>query len=257
MKLNALQKQKLEQGSVQLQGEVQEQAIEKWLKLNFPNDEIIDIKVGVNGADCLQIVNEFGFKNCGSIYYESKRTKTFNNKWMKKLKEDMQEKNANIGVIVTKSLPAGMQRMGIKDDILICSFDEFKGLSFILRNQLLIQSRLNITQENKSGKKVLLYNYLTSNEFRSSMESIVDSYFQMKEDLDKERMQANANFERRRAQLDVIISRNAKIYGRFNGIAGGTMPKVKLLEFDEITPDTASIDILNGIALNSLNHASD
>ena len=68
MKLNAIQKQKLEQGSVQLQGEVQEQAIEKWLKLSFPNDQIVDIKTGASGADCLQIVNEFGFKNCGSIY---------------------------------------------------------------------------------------------------------------------------------------------------------------------------------------------
>jgi len=79
----------------------------------------------------------------------------------------------------------------------------------------------------------------------------------MREDLDKERMQANANFEKRKAQLDVIISNNAQIYGRFNGIAGGTMPKVKLLEFDEITPATAGIDILNGIALDSFKHASD
>ena len=64
-------------------------------------------------------------------------------------------------------------------------------------------------------------------------------------------------FDAKYRKSDVIISRNAKIYGRFNGIAGGTMPKVKLLEFDEITLDTASVDILNGIALDSFKHASD
>ena len=248
IKLNAIQQQKLEQGSMQIQGEVQEQEIEKWLKTNFPSDEIVEIKVGQKGADIIQNINEFGFKNCGSIYYESKRTKNFNNKWIKKLKSDMQEKNANIGVLITKTLPSDMSRMGVKDDILICNFEEFKGLCYILRDQLLIRSRMNIIHENKSEKKLQLYNYLTSQEFRSNMEAIVDSYLSMKFELEKEIMQSNSNFEKRKAQLNTIITTNAKIYGRFNGIAGGTLPKVDLLEFDEITPNKSGVDLLNNIA---------
>jgi hypothetical protein len=68
---------KVEQGSMQLQGEVQELAIENYLKENFPLDTIEEIKKGARGADCLQIVNSRGRLNCGSIYYESKRTKDF------------------------------------------------------------------------------------------------------------------------------------------------------------------------------------
>ncbi len=68
---------KVEQGSMQLQGEVQELEIENYLKDNFPLDTIEEIKKGARGADCLQKVNSRARLNCGSIYYESKRTKDF------------------------------------------------------------------------------------------------------------------------------------------------------------------------------------
>ena len=242
-KLTNQQKQKLEQGSMQLQGEVQEEAIEDWLKLHFPIDLIKDINKGAFGADVLQTVNEFDIQNCGSIYYESKRTKTFDVKWIKKFKSDMQKKNVDIGVLVTQTMPQGMTRMGMIDDVYVCSFEEFKGLSFILRNVIIDFSRIKTTKENIGDKKSMLYNYLTSNQFRSSMENIVNAYVEMKKNLDKEKMQSISNFEKRRGHLDVIISKTGELYGRFNGIAGGTMPKVKLLEFDD-NPTVTNIELL-------------
>ena len=110
-KLTNQQKMKLEQGSMQLQGEVQEEAIEQWLSESFPLDSIVEVKKGANGADCLHIINSRQVENCGSIYYESKRTKVFQNSWIDKFKKDMQNKGADIGVIVTKSLPKTMTRM--------------------------------------------------------------------------------------------------------------------------------------------------
>ena len=108
---------KAEQGSTQLQGEVQELAIEKWLVENFPLDTIQEIKKGALGADCLQFINTRSKSNCGTIYYESKRTKSFKNEWIHKFKHDIQVKNADIGVLVTKSMPKDMDRMGLKDGI--------------------------------------------------------------------------------------------------------------------------------------------
>jgi len=121
-KLTEEMKRKQEQGSMQLQGEVMELAIEEWLTTQFPLDTIDEIKKGATGADCLQIVNTRELQNCGTIYYESKRTKVFQATWIEKFKNDIREKNANLGVLVTEVLPSGMDRMGMKDGIWICTF---------------------------------------------------------------------------------------------------------------------------------------
>ncbi len=101
-KLMEEMKRKHEQGSMQLQGEVQELAIEEWLQSKYPLDTISEIKKGANGADCLQTVNTRTNQNCGTIYYESKRAKNFSNSWIEKFKNDIRDKNANIVYSVSK-----------------------------------------------------------------------------------------------------------------------------------------------------------
>lgn len=130
--LTAEMKRKQEQGSMQLQGEVLELAIEEYLASHFPLDTIDEIKKGANGADCLQIVNTREHQNCGTIYYESKRTKSFQPAWIEKFKNDIRDKKATIGVLVTEVLPIGMERMELVEGIWICTFDEFKGLCNVL-----------------------------------------------------------------------------------------------------------------------------
>ena len=120
-------KRKQEQGSMQMQGEVQELAIEDWLLSTFPLDTIEEIKKGARGGDCIQIVNTRSDQNCGKIYYESKRTKDFQPSWIQKFKADMRVKGADIGVLVTEAMPADMERMGQKEGIWICTYEEFKG----------------------------------------------------------------------------------------------------------------------------------
>lgn len=217
------QKIKLEQGSMQLQGEVQEDAIEEWLKKTFPLDIIQEIKKGVNGADCLQIVNSRNSENCGTIYYESKRTKVFQNNWISKFKKDMQEKGADIGVIVTKTLPKSMDRMGLYEGIYVCSFNEFLGLSIVLRNVILDFNKLKVTQENKGDKKVMLYDYVTSNEFYNVIQNLAEAFNRMNENLEKEKKQAISSFEKRRGLLEVIKNNIFSMSGRFTGIAGSSI----------------------------------
>ncbi len=155
-----IMKRKAEQGSMQLQGEVQELIIEEWLSANYPLDTIEEIKKGARGADCIQTINTRSATNCGKIYYESKRTKAFQPAWIEKFKIDIREKGASIGVLVTETLPADMNRMGYRDGIWICSYPEFKGLSGVLRESIISMHRVLSQQENRGDKMSLVYDFL-------------------------------------------------------------------------------------------------
>ena len=223
-------KRKAEQGSMQLQGEVQELAIEEYLRNNFPFDEIEEIKKGARGGDCLQVVHDGANRDCGSIYYESKRTKDFQPAWIEKFKADMRVKGADIGVIVTQAMPKDMELMGEKNGIWICTFEEFKGLSFVLRNTVIRISQERVGQENKGDKMSLLYNYLTGSEFRMQVEGIVEGFRQMQEDLQKEKNAMNRIWAQREKQLSKVILNTTGMYGSVKGIAGKAVGTIEYLE---------------------------
>ncbi|HIE49291.1 MAG TPA: DUF2130 domain-containing protein [Gammaproteobacteria bacterium] len=235
-KLTDEMRRKQEQGSMQTQGEVQELAIEEWLAKKFPLDTIQEIKKGERGADCLQIIHTHANQNCGSIYYESKRTKSFQPSWIEKFKADIREKNANIGVLVTEAMPADMDRMGLKEGIWICSFDEFKALCEVLRESVIQISGAIATQENKGEKMGMLYDFLTSNEFRLQIEAIVEGFTQMKTDLEKEQRAMASMWKKREKQIDKVLLNTTYMYGSIKGIAGNAVQTVALLELpvDEV-----------------------
>jgi len=230
-------KRKQEQGSMQLQGEVMELAIEEWLANNFPLDSIDEVKKGANGADCLQIVNTRELQNCGSIYYESKRTKAFQPSWIEKFKNDIRTKRANIGVLVTEVMPSGMERMGMRDGIWICTYEEFKGLSAVLRQSLIQVSQAVQAQENKGDKMSMLYDFLTSNEFRLQIEGIVEGFTQMQNDLDSEKRAMQRIWKQREKQIEKVVHNTLGMYGSIRGIAGNAVQTVRALELDFIEED--------------------
>lgn len=223
-------KRKQEQGSMQLQGEVQELAIEEWLAAQFPLDTIEEIKKGARGADCLQIVNTRTLQNCGTIYYESKRTKDFQPSWIEKFKADIRTKGANIGVLVTEVLPSDLDRMGLKDGIWICNYEEFKGLCAVLRESIIQVSTAIGSQENKGDKMEMLYEYLTGNTFRLQIDAIVEGFKQMKEDLDSEKRSFQRIWKQREKQIEKVMINTVEMHGSIKGIAGNAIQSVKALE---------------------------
>ena len=223
-------KRKQEQGSMQMQGEVQELAIEEWLTAQFPLDTIEEIKKGQRGGDCIQIVNTRTNQNCGSIYYESKRTKDFQPSWIEKFKTDIRVKGSNIGVLVTEVMPAGMERMGLKDGIWICNYTEFKSLCAVLRESIVQISSAVSSQENKGDKMHLLYDYLTSNNFRMQVEAIVEGFESMKNGLDSEKRAMQRIWKEREKQLDKVITNTIDMHASIRGIAGNAIQAVKALE---------------------------
>ncbi|MES2795964.1 MAG: DUF2130 domain-containing protein [Bacteroidota bacterium] len=228
-------RRKAEQGSMQLQGEVQELAIEEWIESKFPYDQLEEIKKGARGGDCVQVVYDRNGQNCGKIYYESKRTKDFQPTWIEKFKVDMREIGADIGVIVTQTMPKDMPRFGEKEGIWICTYDEFKALSYVLRDSLLRMSSVKIVQANKGDKMSVLYDYLTSAEFRMSVESIVEGFSAMQDGLNKEKRAMQSIWKAREKQIDKVISSTINMYGSVKGIAGSAVQDIKMLGFDEET----------------------
>ena len=232
-KLTEEMKRKQEQGSMQLQGEVQELAIEEWLASQFPLDTIDEIKKGARGGDCIQVVNTRTLQNCGIIYYESKRTKDFQPSWIEKFKGDIREKGANIGVLVTEVMPSDMERMGLKDGIWICNYDEFKGLCSVLRETIIQISVAVSSQENKGDKMYMLYDYLTGNTFRLQVEAIVEGFTQMRADLESEKRAMQSIWKKREKQIEKVTVNTIDMHASIKGIAGNAIQAVKSLELPE------------------------
>lgn len=229
-KLTEEMKRKQEQGSMQMQGEVQELAIEEWLSSQFPLDSIDEIKKGARGGDCIQVVNTRTRQACGKIYYESKRTKDFQPGWIEKFKADMRDKGADIGVLVTQAMPSDFDRMGIKDGVWICNYEEFKGLCAVLRESIIQLSMAVASQENKGDKMHMLYDYLTSNNFRMQVEAIVEGFSQMKSELDSEKRSMQRIWKQREKQIEKVLTNTIEMYGSIKGIAGNAIQSVKALE---------------------------
>ena len=194
-------RRKSEQGSMQLQGEVQELALEELLRSAFPLDLISEVGKGVRGADCIQTVrNNFG-QDCGKIIFESKRTKDFSGDWIEKLKADMRSQGADVAIIVTQAMPKDMERFGEKEGVLICSFNEVRGIVQMVRDSIIKISNALKKQENRGDKMHLLYDYLTSSEFAEQWSAIREGFMSMKLSIQKERDAMEKLWKSREKQL--------------------------------------------------------
>ena len=223
-------KRKSEQGSMQLQGEVQELLLEELLRTAFPFDMISEVGKGVRGADCIQTVrNNFG-QECGKIIYESKRTKDFGGDWIEKLKTDMRSQVADVAVIVTQAMPKDMNSFGVKDGVWICSFTEVKALAHMLREGIVKIYNALKSQDNKGDKMHLLYDYLTSSEFAEQWKAIREGFLSMKMSIQRERDAMEKLWKQREKQLDKVLLNAAHVRGSIEGIAGMDSVDLNLLE---------------------------
>jgi hypothetical protein len=226
-------KRRAEQSSMQRQGEVQELLLEAILKESFPFDIIEEVGKGVEGADCIQVVRNSSGTPCGKIIYESKRTKTWSNSWVDKLKADMRSRGADVAILVTQAFPKDMERFGEKDGIWICNFSEVNSVAHLLRKGILTVHEIQRSEENKGDKMQLLYNYLTGNEFKGQVEAIVEGFMAMKQSIMKERIQMEKMWKEREKQLEKVLISTSGMYGSVKGIAGASVGNIPLLDGGE------------------------
>eukprot|EP01012_Entosiphon_sulcatum_P005037 TRINITY_DN12136_c0_g3_i1.p1 TRINITY_DN12136_c0_g3~~TRINITY_DN12136_c0_g3_i1.p1 ORF type:complete len:418 (-),score=88.31 TRINITY_DN12136_c0_g3_i1:90-1343(-) len=232
-KLAEEMKRKAEQGSMQLQGEVQELILEELLRSNFPFDLIEEVGKGVRGADCVQVVrNQFG-QECGKIIYESKRTKDFGGDWIEKLKKDMRSMGVDVAVIVSQCYPKGMSSFGQRDGVWICSFEELNAVAYVLRDGILRLSSAMKSQENRGDKMHMLYDYLTGAEFSEQWKAIREGFMSMKLSIQRERDAMERLWKAREKQLEKVLLNATHIRGSIEGIAGSDSIQLSLTDEDD------------------------
>ncbi|MCC6186202.1 MAG: DUF2130 domain-containing protein [Chitinophagaceae bacterium] len=230
-------RRKAEQGSMQLQGEVQELMLEAMLRQEFPFDIIEEVGKGVRGGDCVQIVRNQAGQPCGKIVYESKRTNAFSNDWIAKVKADMRSKGADIAVIVSQAMPKDISTFGLKDGVWICTFKEASTVALVLREQILKVHQVAQNSENKLDKMSMLYSYLTSSEFSEQWKAMQEGFQAMRGSIQKERDAMERMWKAREKQLERILLSSTHIKGSMEGISGSST-----LDFDLGEPNEFLLD---------------
>jgi len=222
-------RRKAEQGSQQTQGEVLELELEQMLRSHFPADSIEPVAKGVRGADLVQRVASPSGKPCGTILWESKRTKAWSDGWIEKLKDDLRDAKADLGIIVSTALPKDAKRIDLVEGIWVCDFQSCLGLATALRVHLIQLAQARAALTGKGEKMELLYQYLSGPQFRQRIEAIVESFQAMKEDLDAEKRAMDKIWSKREKQIQRVLHGTAGMYGDLQGL-GAALPQNKLLE---------------------------
>ena len=222
-------------GSQQLQGEVLELDLEETLKSAFPNDTIEPVGKGVKGADVRQIVKSPTKRYvCGTILWETKRTKAWTDKWIVKLKKDLRAEKANIPVIVTTIMPKEIKSgMGLKNGVWITGFNLVLPLAYLLRKNLLEVTREKVTAKYKDKKADVLYQYITGHEFRQQVEGLVEVYQEMQTQIIKEKAAYEKLWKARQGQIERLLTSTAGVVGSIQGKLGQTALQVKGLDLLE------------------------
>ena len=223
-------KRKSEQGSQQIQGEVQEDDLKNLLATTFATDEISDVVTGAKGADLVQRINAKMGTNAGTIIWESKNTKAFSESWISKLKSDQGLVKADIAILVTQVLPKGVNGFGLVNGVWVVSYAHVIPLVNALRIQLIEVAKVKLSLVGRDEKMGLLYKYLSGPQFKNRVENIVMAFVNMKADLDTEKRSFNRIWSKREKEIEKVIMSTSNMYGDLQGIIGGSLPEIKQLE---------------------------
>jgi len=224
------QKRKMEQGSMEQQGEIQENMVKEKLSSLFPFDEITDVAKGKKGADIIQTIRNSNGTVCGQIIYESKNTKNWNNDWAEKLQGDVREQKADMGVLISQVLPKHIKTIGKEKSIWICSYEEFEGVAAMLREAVVAVFESKQSQENKGDKMIQLYDYLNGNDFKQKWDAILIGFGNMKKSIDKQRTFYNTTLAEQEQIANSIIINANNFLGSIKGISGSSMDEMRMLE---------------------------
>lgn len=221
---------KAQQSSQQLQGEILELDIEQQLQEQFPTDEVSPVPKGFEGADLLQAVkNKFG-QTAGVVIWELKRTKSFDSKWTARLRENKRKIDASVAVLVTETLPKGVENFGYYENVWVCSFAYAIPLANVLRISLFELAVAKATTANKDERLEALFNYLVKDGFRNKFEAQVEGIIALRGDLEAEQRSTVRMWKKRETELKRLMNNVAVMYGELQGILGSSLPALPSLE---------------------------
>jgi hypothetical protein len=223
-------RRKAEQGSQQLQGEALEIELESQLRARFARDLIEPVPKGEFGGDVLHRVLGPTGQACGTILWESKRTKAWSDGWLVKLRGDQRAAKAEIAMIVSTALPKGVESFDLIDGVWVVEPRFALPLAIALRQSLIDVAGSKLAQEGQQSKMELVYGYLTGPRFRHRIDAIVERFTEMQSDLDRERKTMMRMWAKREEQLRGVLDSTAGLYGDLQGIAGRAMADIESLD---------------------------
>ena len=219
-------KHRAEQGSQQLQGEVQELELENLLRSKFPFDTIEPVPKGEFGGDVMQRVIGANGQHSGTILWESKRTKNWSDTWLPKLRKDQRTAKAEISVIVSQALPKDVETFGTIDGVWVTHPRSTLPVAAILRQLLIEVALARKANKGQQTKTEMIYRYLTGPQFRQRVEAIVEAFSTMQGDLDKERKAIMKQWAKREVQIERVMQATVGMYGDLQGMAGKTLQEI-------------------------------
>jgi hypothetical protein len=223
-------KRRAEQGSQQLQGEVQELELEALLRAKFPRDAIEPVPKGEFGGDALQrVIGPLG-QVCGTILWESKRTKNWSDGWLVKLRDDQRTAKADIAIIVSQTLPKDVESFDLVDGIWVTNAKSVFSLAVALRHSLIELASARQALDGQQTKTEMVYQYLTGPRFRHRVEAIVEAFSSMQEDLDREKKAITKQWAKREEQIERVMQATVGMYGDLQAIAGKSFQEIEGLE---------------------------
>ena len=220
-------KRRAEQGSQQLQGEVQELELESLLRAKFPFDSIDPVPKGEFGGDVLHRVVSQSGQPCGTMLWEFKRTKNWSDAWLAKLRDDQRTAKAEVAILVSQALPKGVETFEVVDGVWVTHPRAALPVATILRHTLLQVSMARQVSEGQQTKTEMVYQYLTGPRFRQRVEAIVEAFSSMQEDLDKERKAIMKQWAKREEQIERVMGATVGMYGDLQGIAGKSLQEIE------------------------------
>jgi hypothetical protein len=233
-------KRRAEQGSQQLQGEVQELVLEEALRARFPLDVIEPVAKGVFGGDVIQRVFGAGGQPSGSILWETKRTKAWSDSWLTKLRDDKRAAKADLALLVSQTLPRDLETFDLVDGVWVTGPKCAMAVAVSLREALILMSSTKLAGEGQQTKMAMMYDYLTGAGFRHRIEAIVERFTEMNEDLDRERKTMTKMWAKREQQIQAVVTSTAGLYGDLQGIAGKAMIEIEALEMPLLIDDSGA-----------------
>ena len=231
-------KRRAEQGSQQLQGEVQELELEGLLLAKFPLDHIQPVAKGEYGGDVLQRVTSPLGQICGTILWESKRTKNWSDGWLVKLREDQRQAKAELAIIVSQALPKDVDTFDLVQGVWVTHPKEALPLAMALRQGLMEVAAAKQATEGQQTKMEMVYDYLMGPRFRQRVQAIVEAFSTMQDDLDKERKVITKQWAKREEQIGRVMQSTVGMYGDLQGIAGKTLQEIEGLELKALDSPT-------------------
>jgi hypothetical protein len=233
-------RRKAEQGSQQLQGEVQELELERVLCEQFPFDQIDAVPKGEFGGDVIQYVMNSTGQRCGAILWETKRTRNWSDSWLAKLRDDQRTAKADVALIVSQALPRGLNAFDLVDGVWVSEPRCAMAVAVALRESLIAIAKARIAGEGQQTKMEMVYQYLTGPRFRHRVEAVVEKFAEMQSDLDRERKTMTRLWAKREEQIRGVIESTAGMYGDLQGIAGRTLQEIEGLQIPLIECSTGA-----------------